>query len=249
MTMVKIDHVTVAIPDTDHAFKSANDMLVLLGLRDVEPETQYAARNTAWKYRHYEDDNGFKIHVVAEGVDDPEAGPPGLTHIRAVVTTSNFESCRQSVFCERDADSGRIWLAGPGTLRAEVITTDGLMETKRPLFGVEGDDLLFGFDPADNDRPVHLRQHKEIMERALAIMVERDPQYHDSWKNYGWRGAIFNLRRKAERVWHVLFNANPPELVAQNEDDLLDIINYAAMAIACMREENRNGLTNWWGTD
>jgi len=153
------------------------------------------------------------------------------------------------VFCERDADSGRIWLAGPGTLRAEVITTDGLMETKRPLFGVEGDDLLFGFDPADNDRPVHLRQHKEIMERALAIMVERDPQYHDSWKNYGWRGAIFNLRRKAERVWHVLFNANPPELVAQNEDDLLDIINYAAMAIACMREENRNGLTNWWGTD
>jgi hypothetical protein len=34
--------------------------------------------------------------------------------------------------------------------------------------------------------------------------------------------------------------------MATDEDDLLDIVNYAAMCIAMMREQNRDGVPEWW---
>lgn len=256
--MTKLDHLTVAISDHDVAMTEATQMLNMIGLREVSPDTQYAARNTAWTYKHFEDDNGFKVHVVREGDEDAKAGQPGLTHFRAVVTELNFERLRKSVYCERDADSGRIWLAGPGTLRAEIITTEGLIPDKRPEFGVEGlRDLGTLFTPGDGDpdpdadKPLHLRRHKAIMERALAIMVERDPKYHDSWKNYGWRGAMFNLRRKSERVWRYWFDRTPEREDSHSEqlDDLYDVINYATMAVQCIEDSNRDGTDGWWKAD
>jgi hypothetical protein len=264
--MIKLDHLTVAIPNHQVAMTEATRMLELLGLREVPPDTQYAARNTAWTYKHFEDDNGFKVHVVQEGEGDEHAGPPGLTHFRAVVTQDTFRALKECNFLERDAGSGRIWLAGPGTLRAEVITTEGLLPEKRPEFGVEGPwqntpeevedgepvwGTVFTPEMVENIThvPKHLAEHQNILEHALSIMSTRDPQYGDSWKNYGWRGAIFNMRRKAERVWHVLFNQPDDHHLPGDEDDLLDIINYCAMAIACMRECNRDGRNGWWRTD
>lgn len=264
--MIKLDHLTVAISSHPIAMTEATRMLELLGLRQVAPDSQYAARNTAWEYRHFEDGNGFKVHVVAEGEADDKAGSPGLTHFRAVVPEDTFRALKECDFLERDAGSGRIWLKGPGTLRAEVITTEGLMPEKRELFGVEGpwqntpeEWAAMAGDP-DAGRPLHLRRHKEIMERALAIMVERDPKYHDSWKNYGWRGAIFNMRRKAQRAWNLLFNHEvthappvPPSEAIQGKmpelDDLYDIINYATMAVQCIEDGNRDGTDGWWRTD
>jgi hypothetical protein len=259
--MVKIDHVTVVIPDDPIAMENALSMLTAMGMRLVEPDTQYAARNTQWKYNHLEDDNGFKVHVVCEGENDAKAGEPGLAHFRAVVTRETFERLTTCVYCERNAGSGRIWLRGPGTLRAEVITTAGLMPSKRGEFGVEVEGAEFipsmggilDDIPEDEGHALHLRRHKEIMERALNIMVERDPKYHDSWKNYGWRGAIFNMRRKAERVWHLMFNLDPNDLntdtMHRDVDDLYDIINYATMAVQCIEDANRDGTDGWWKAD
>lgn len=87
-----------------------------------------------------------------------------------------------------------------------------------------------------------------IVEEAARIARKRQEQYGDHWRKYGWRGALFNLRRKAERAFDHWWNresarAHSPE---PDVDDLFDAIIYAAIAIAAIREENRDGEGGWW---
>lgn len=104
-------------------------------------------------------------------------------------------------------------------------------------------------------------RHAEILSRAASIFAQRQEQYGDQWKQYGWRGCLYNARRKAERAWRTLWNAKPdmvevtafqdrePHLVPgtmPDTDDLYDLINYAAMAIMAVADNNRDG-TFWDG--
>lgn len=89
-----------------------------------------------------------------------------------------------------------------------------------------------------------IRETSEVLEEALGIYVDRFPKYRDNWRRYGWRGSLFNLRRKVERAWDLFWDAE--ENGTEDVDDLLDVIVYAATTIRALREHNRDGEGNWW---
>lgn len=112
-------------------------------------------------------------------------------------------------------------------------------------------------NPEDVDRL------EQVLARAAAIYAERERAYGGQWKKYGWRGAIYNARRKVERAFTTLWNAepraevtfHPDETTTQKPgvfadpidvDDLLDTINYCAMAIMQVEDGNRDGAGSWW---
>ncbi len=100
-----------------------------------------------------------------------------------------------------------------------------------------------------------------VLEEALDVYIERHRQRGDLWRKYGWRGMLYDVRVCAERAWVRWFGAEPvtvdvrrfgdPEPQHLNAaehlhvDELLDVINYAAMGIRAIREGNRDG-DNWW---
>lgn len=88
-----------------------------------------------------------------------------------------------------------------------------------------------------------IANYDRVMEEARKIFVERQDQYGDQWKQYGWRGCLYNLRRKAERAWRQLWGADLPVdgAVVPGRDDLLDAINYAAMCVIAIHERDRDG--------
>lgn len=58
---------------------------------------------------------------------------------------------------------------------------------------------------------------------ALRIMCERGYQPNGaSWKKSGWRGQLFEIKKRAERLWETSWLRN-----RFNPNDSLDIINYA----------------------
>lgn len=79
----------------------------------------------------------------------------------------------------------------------------------------------------------------DVLEEALAVHEQRQEAYRDNWRRQGWRGSLFKLRLKVERAWDVWWGAEPqPE---PDVDDLLDVINYAAMTVVAIREGDRDG--------
>lgn len=93
--------------------------------------------------------------------------------------------------------------------------------------------------------------HEQLMVllNALKINAERQTKYGDNWKRKGWRGALFGARLALERSWDYLWDADPQGFAKQERppidvDDLLDTINYAAMVIRGINENNRDG--EWW---
>jgi hypothetical protein len=231
---MKVDHVTVQVPIG--TLNDAGELLETIGFKGAEVDSAYAARNTDYTFRHYRDQDGFRVHTIeCINSDEDNLLDPLLTHFRCVVPEDAMPMLRESRWLERDSGHGRIWLRGPGTLRVEVTSPQGLTPTQKARISV-----------SEQPNPEHLEMHAQILHKAMALMVERDEHYSDQWKKYGWRGAIFNLRRKAERAWSILFNKPELEVMATDEDDLLDIVNYAAMCIAMMREQNRDGVPEWW---
>lgn len=93
------------------------------------------------------------------------------------------------------------------------------------------------------------RQQADILLEALAVYAERNARYNDNWKRQGWRGSLFKLRLKVERIWDVwwamplvherggLGTTRPDADV----DDVLDVINNAVFAVRCIRDGNRDG--------
>jgi hypothetical protein len=88
------------------------------------------------------------------------------------------------------------------------------------------------------------QEHGAVLLEALRVFQERNAVYKDNWKVSGWRGNLFKLRLKVERAWAVLWDAPPYPISDLDVDDLLDVINYAACTIRCIRDGNRGG--SWW---
>lgn len=97
--------------------------------------------------------------------------------------------------------------------------------------------------------PESVAELRNILKEAGDIYAARHPHYGDQWRKYGWRGCLYSGRRKIERAWTQLWNKEP-EYVKEGEvggvDDLLDTINYCAMAVMEVRRGNRDGEGIWW---
>lgn len=111
--------------------------------------------------------------------------------------------------------------------------------------------------------PESAQEQYAVLEEALDIYLERHRARGDLWVRYGWRGALHEARVACERAWRRWFSAEPVVVVERRElpidqrepvshavdlevDELLDTINYAAMAIRAIRAGNRDGTAGWW---
>lgn len=95
----------------------------------------------------------------------------------------------------------------------------------------------------------HVAELAAVLNEALAIYAERQKSYGQQWRKYGVKGALYSARRKIERAWAQLWDGpaeSHPLAGVSGVDDLLDTINYAAMAILCVRSGNRDGEGAWW---
>jgi hypothetical protein len=95
--------------------------------------------------------------------------------------------------------------------------------------------------------------HVLVLLEAAEIFSDRNAKYKDNWRRQGWRGPLYDLRRKVERVWDHLWDAEPTplregidpvSLATHDVDDALDIVNYAAILVRAVREGDRDGA--WW---
>lgn len=105
--------------------------------------------------------------------------------------------------------------------------------------------------PTDLAQSKDVDAYEEIIAHAGVIFRDRNAKYKGNWRRYGWRSCLHDLRRKVDRCWDQLFNApdmSPPPgtPTALDVDDLLDVINYAAITIMAIREGNRDGKGGWW---
>jgi len=93
-----------------------------------------------------------------------------------------------------------------------------------------------GIEPTDSN----LAQFNVFME-AMSLYDERNKRYKDQWKESGWMGALYDIRKKAARLFRQFFGEEPTE--GASEDDAWDLINFGGFFIRGRREQNKWG--NW----
>jgi hypothetical protein len=86
--------------------------------------------------------------------------------------------------------------------------------------------------PTDATTVAQLR----VMMEAFAIFVERNGRYRDEWRRTGWRGAMFEMRKKISRVWQVFWAGKATKAPDLLYDDALDAINFTCFFIRLHRE-------------
>jgi hypothetical protein len=229
---MKIDHVTYEVPVGHLVDPSLDEFFKLLEMEEIKPDHVI---EKGWNVRWFRDQDGFQIHLVQALSGTAGQHTPvdlRLGHFCAVLSRSAYQAATESIYVERNAKhSPRAWLRHAGTgIRVEIRPKELAVDSV-------------------SDADVNLRL-EAVFTRCLAIFRERNKQHKDSWRREGWRGCLFNLRRKVERAWDYLWGFDPylreglPEI---DVDDLLDSINYAALAIIAVEEGNRDGKGGWWG--
>jgi hypothetical protein len=98
---------------------------------------------------------------------------------------------------------------------------------------------LLGYSERDD-----VRLQLGVLLRALDIYAERNIRYHDNWRRSGWRGVLVRIRERTDRLWDVWWERS--QRSAQDADDALDLINFAAFFIRATGygETTRDG--SWW---
>ncbi len=244
MSTTKLDHITYQVPfDALRREEIADFFVTTLIMEEVDPD---GAIEKDWNVRWFEDADGFTVHLVEAENNrvEPQQVDLALGHFCAVIPREFYQNAVDSKYCERNSGSGRAWLKGPAGIRVEIrpkALTMNIPPEGREL-EIEKSTLPPALDPPSEDRV------RAVLLEAHEIYVRRNQQHKDSWRREGLRGCLFNLRRKAERAWDYLFNADfdfTPS-ADYDEDDLLDVINYAALSIISKREGNRDGIGGWW---
>jgi hypothetical protein len=239
---MKLDHVTYQVPAGHLVDASLDEFFKLLEMQEIKPDDEV---EKDWNVRWFQDKDGFQIHLVDAAEDAAGFVDLKLGHFCAILSREGYAAATSSIYLERNSrQSPRAWLRHAGTgLRVE-IRPKSLTMVDNPHIDASAINWgkLQSLDPPSEDRI------KAVLLEAHEIYVRRNAQHKDSWRREGLRGALFNLRRKVERAWDYLFNADFDftESRDYDEDDLLDVINYAAIAVLAKREGNRDGKGTWW---
>lgn len=240
---MKVDHVTYQVPYGGLEHSGITTFFGLLEMKEIKPDDEV---EKGWKVRWFVDADGFQVHLVEAENNQARTQEVrlGLGHFCAVLSRHGYREATESTYCTRNSGMhSRAWLEGPFRLRAEIRPKALDMEEAEP---VEVKGTPFFLDLGDGDTTED--RLAAIFAEAHGIFVKRNRQHQDSWKREGLRGCLFNLRRKVERAWDYLFNADFTVTPADDydEDDMLDAINYAALAVLAKREGNRDGQGGWW---
>jgi hypothetical protein len=236
---VRVDHVTYEIPLGHLNDPHWDEFFGYLGMTEVEPDPVIEKN---WRVRWWTDSHGTLVHIV-EGDLMGFSACRGLGHFCIEVDENIYQLLKDSEWREQiGSGEQRIWLGGPSGIRVELRPhssphasheeSDTPREPSTALYARSS-----GEDPG-------LADQEAVMIEALNIYRERNRKYKDNWRRYGWRGCLYDLRRKVERAWDLLWNAEDTEQL--DVDDLLDVINYAAITVRAVRELNRDGTGRWW---
>lgn len=72
------------------------------------------------------------------------------------------------------------------------------------------------------------REQAMVFVEAFRIFVQRSERHGESWKQSGWRGAMFDSRKKMDRLWQeFMVNDEPPG----DLDSALDLLNFVAFFV------------------
>lgn len=76
---------------------------------------------------------------------------------------------------------------------------------------------------------------------AFETYAERNARHADTWKDSGWRGALFDIRKKIDRLWNEYMVSDTPP---NDLDSAMDAINYLAFFVRA-RETGVEGTWRW----
>lgn len=111
-----IDHITYQMPMEELLDQAIGAFFDCVGMYEIEASEVVPLR---WRVRWFASGESCpNIHLVS-APNTPLTGI-GLGHFCVRVGIVLYERARRSRWCIHDSGSGRIWLCGPGGLRAEV---------------------------------------------------------------------------------------------------------------------------------
>ena len=67
---------------------------------------------------------------------------------------------------------------------------------------------------------------------AIGIMVERGQLRGELWRQSGWRGALYEARKKLERLWRSWWTGDRTD-----QDSALDLLNFTGFFIRASMEQ------------
>lgn len=82
-----------------------------------------------------------------------------------------------------------------------------------------------------------LDKYKEIQEEALQLFTKKNTDYGDGFKNYGTIGVLVRMGDKINRAQSITNTSVNLIKTESLRDTLIDLHNYAAMAIICLDEK------------
>ena len=85
-----------------------------------------------------------------------------------------------------------------------------------------------------------VEQMKEIQSEALELFTKKNIDYGDAFAKYGVIGVLMRIEDKIQRSLSITKNCVNLINDEKIQDTLLDLHNYAAMALMLLKENNNN---------
>ena len=88
--------------------------------------------------------------------------------------------------------------------------------------------------------PDRVTQLKEVQAEALALFKKKNADYGDAFAKYGVIGVLMRIEDKIQRSLSISKNGITLVNDERIQDTLLDLHNYAAMALMLLNEKESN---------
>ena len=84
-----------------------------------------------------------------------------------------------------------------------------------------------------------IEKYKEIQTEALELFTNKNSDYGDGFKNYGTVGVLVRMGDKINRLQSITNTSVNLVKTESLRDTLIDLHNYAAMAIICLDDTDK----------
>ena len=84
-----------------------------------------------------------------------------------------------------------------------------------------------------------IEKYKEIQTEALELFTKKNSDYGDGFKNYGAVGVLVRMGDKINRLQSITNTSVNLVKTESLRDTLIDLHNYAAMAIICLDDTDK----------
>jgi len=84
-----------------------------------------------------------------------------------------------------------------------------------------------------------IEKYKEIQTEALDLFTKKNSDYGDGFKNYGTVGVLVRMGDKINRLQSITNTSVNLVKTESLRDTLIDLHNYAAMAIICLDDTDK----------